>query len=84
MHGLISAVASARGTPASDDRRSPLSMSLAPRGTEIADRRGYVIYVAAEQVPNAMYRAWAEITKDGKRVERSGLVGPRFAQAEAA
>jgi len=84
MRGLNSAIASARGTSAPDDRRSPLSMSLAPRGTEIADRRGYVIYVAAEQVPNAMYRAWAEIMKDGKRVERSGLVGPRFAQAEAA
>jgi transposase len=84
MHGLNSAVASARGTPVPDDRRSPLSMSLAPRGTEIIDRRGYVIYVAAEQVPNAMYRAWAEIMKDGKRVERSGLVGPRFEQAEAA
>ncbi|MFC6313553.1 DUF6566 family protein, partial [Paraburkholderia dipogonis] len=84
MHGLDSAIASARGTSAPDDRRSPLSMSLAPRGTEIADRRGYVIYVAAEQVPSAMYRAWAEIMKDGKRVERSGLVGPRFAQAEAA
>ncbi|SEC42657.1 Putative transposase of IS4/5 family [Burkholderia sp. WP9] len=83
MHGLNSAIASARGTPAPDDRRSPLSMSLAPRGTEIADR-GYVIYVSAERVPNAMYRAWAEIMKDGKRVERSGLVGPRFEDAEAA
>jgi transposase len=89
MHGLNSAIASARATPAPDDgsgslSRASLSMGLAPRGTEIADRRGYVIYVAAEQVPNAMYRAWAEIMKDGKRVERSGLVGPRFAQAEAA
>ena len=43
-----------------------------------------MIYVAAEQVPNAMYRAWAEIMKDGKRVERSGLVGPRFEGADAA
>ncbi|WP_168793811.1 transposase [Paraburkholderia aromaticivorans] len=84
MHALDFAIASARGTSAPDDRRSPLSMSLAPRGTEIADRRGYVIYVSAEQVPNAMYRAWTEIMKDGKRVERSGLVGPRFAQAEVA
>ncbi len=83
MHGLNSAVATARATPAPDDRRSPLSLSLAPRGTEIADR-GYVIYVAAERVPNAMFRAWAEIMKDGKRVERSGLVGPRFADADAA
>ncbi len=64
--------------------RSPLSMSLAPRGTQVAERHGYLIYIAAEQVPNAMYRAWAEIMKDGKRVERSGLVGPRFADAAAA
>jgi transposase len=88
MHGLKSAVASARGTrapvAAPTEQRNPLSMSLAPRGAEIADRRGYLIYVAAEQVPNAMYRAWAEIMKDGKRVERSGLVGPRFADADAA
>ncbi|OAJ53378.1 transposase [Paraburkholderia ginsengiterrae] len=88
MHDLESAIASARGTPVPERRhpeqRSPLSMSLAPRGTEIADRRGYLIYVAAERVPNAMYRAWAEIMKDGKRVERSGLVGPRFAEADAA
>ncbi|RDK03880.1 transposase [Paraburkholderia lacunae] len=84
MDGMTSA-AIAEGQPQqSDDQRSPLSMSLAPRGTQVADRRGYMIYVVAEQVPNAMYRAWAEIMKDGKRVERSGLVGPRFAQAEAA
>ena len=82
MHGLNAAIASAC-VPALDDRRSPLSMSLAPRGTEIAER-GYVIYVAAEPVPNGMYRAWAEIMKDGKRVERSGLVGPRFAETASA
>ena len=61
-----------------------LPVLTASRNREIDDSRGYVIYVAAEQVPNAMYRAWAEIMKDGKRVERSGLVGPRFAQAGAA
>ncbi|WP_346778441.1 DUF6566 family protein [Paraburkholderia sp. Tr-20389] len=60
-------------------------MSLtAPRGLQVADRQGYVIYVAAEQVPNDKYRAWAEIMKDGKRVERSGLIGPRFSDADAA
>ena len=84
MHDLDSAIASARRTHQLEDQRSSLSMSLAPRGTQVADRRGYVIYVAAEQVPNAMYRAWAEIMKDGKRVERSGLVGPRFVEADAA
>ena len=31
-----------------------------------------------------MYRGRAEIMKDGRRVERSGLVGPRFADAHAA
>jgi transposase len=84
MHDLDLAIASARRSHPLDDQRNPLSTSLAPRGTEVADRHGYVIYVAAEQVPNAMYRAWAEIMKDGKRVERSGLVGPRFAEANAA
>jgi transposase len=67
-----------------DDQRNPLSASLAPRGTQVAERHGYVIYVVAEPVPHGMYRAWTEIMKDGKRVERSGLVGPRFAHAPAA
>jgi hypothetical protein len=31
-----------------------------------------------------MFRGWAEIVKDGSRVERSGLIGPRFASAEEA
>ncbi|WP_144143459.1 DUF6566 family protein [Paraburkholderia sp. BCC1884] len=84
MSGLTSAIESARATPAFDDQRNPLSMSLAPRGTQIDDARGYAIFVAAERVPNAMYRAWAEILKDGRRVERSGLVGPRFADADEA
>ncbi|RDJ99084.1 transposase [Paraburkholderia lacunae] len=52
--------------------------------SQITDRRGYVIHAAAEPVPGAMFRAWAEIVKDGKRVERSGLVGPRFADVESA
>ncbi|WP_369051503.1 transposase [Burkholderia gladioli] len=30
------------------------------------------------------YRAWAEIAQDGRRVERSGLIGPRFSDPEAA
>ena len=85
MHQLDLAIAAARGSHhIADDQRGPLSLSLAPRGTQVDDPRGYLIYVAAEQVPNAMYRAWAEIMKDGKRVERSGLVGPRFADSEEA
>ncbi|WP_233801343.1 transposase [Paraburkholderia sp. HP33-1] len=69
---------------AADEPRPSLSMSLAPRGMEVADSRGYVIYVLVEEVPGAMYRASAEIIRDGKRVERSGLVGPRFADAQHA
>ncbi|KAA1012124.1 transposase [Paraburkholderia panacisoli] len=84
MERLDAAIASARHPQAPDDQRKPLSMSLAPRGTQIAGPHGYLIYVVAEQVPNAMYRAWAEIMKDGQRVERSGLVGPRFTDAHAA
>jgi|GEM_PF-226988 len=84
MQGLDSAIASARGISGHALQRSPLSTSLAPRGRQVAERHGYLIYVAAERVPNAMYRAWAEIMKDGKRVERSGLVGPRFADADSA
>lgn len=88
MGHLDAAIAAARRAQlAPDDRRSvsrSLSMSLAPRGMQVAGPHDYVIYVVAEQVPNAMYRAWAEIMKDGKRVERSGLVGPRFAQASEA
>ncbi|MFM0716207.1 transposase [Paraburkholderia strydomiana] len=84
MGQLNSAIASARHAQAPDDQRSPLSLSLAPRGMQIAGPHGYLIYVVAEPVPNEMYRAWAEIMKDGKRVERSGLVGPRFADVHEA
>ncbi|MGH8778567.1 transposase [Paraburkholderia sp.] len=67
-----------------DCEHRPVWMNMSSRGMQIADQRGYVIYVAVEQVPNAMFRAWAEIMKDGHRVERSGLIGPRFMQADAA
>jgi hypothetical protein len=59
-------------------------MGMSSPGEQLADRRGYVIYVMAQSVPHEMYRAWAEIMKDGRRVERSGLVGPRFETPEAA
>ncbi|MGF6793279.1 transposase [Paraburkholderia sp. 35.1] len=71
-------------TVAVDDPRPSLTLGLAPRGMQVADSRGYLIYVVVEEVPNAMYRGWAEIIRDGKRVERSGLVGPRFADAQHA
>lgn len=64
---------------------APLWMNLAmPGGAQFDDERGYVIYVVAEQVASSMYRAWAEILRDGRRIERSGLIGPRFEDEEAA
>ncbi|CAG4920735.1 transposase [Paraburkholderia saeva] len=67
-----------------DGSRSAMRMGLSSHGTQFSDRRGYVIDVIAQPVPGDMYRAWAEIMKDGRRVERSGLVGPRFETPEAA
>jgi transposase len=89
---LVSASDPAAGTNGShhernmadEAARSPLWMGMSSPGEQLADRRGYVIYVMAQSVPHGMYRAWAEIMKDGRRVERSGLVGPRFETPEAA
>ncbi|KVE36253.1 transposase [Burkholderia sp. TSV86] len=46
--------------------------------------RGYTVYGGARPVRNLMYRAWAEIVQEDRRVERSGLIGPRFTDAESA
>ncbi|SMF99405.1 transposase [Burkholderia singularis] len=46
--------------------------------------RGYTVYGGARPVRNLMYRAWAEIVQVDRRVERSGLIGPRFTDAESA
>lgn len=51
---------------------------------QVETHRGYTIYGIAQPVQNLMYRAWAEIVLDDRRVERSGLVGPRFTDAEEA
>ena len=59
-----------------------------PQVEQIAEWRGYVVYLSVEtarsRTHRGMYRAAAEILKDGKRVERSGLVGPAFDDADAA
>ncbi|CAM2193054.1 Insertion element IS402-like domain-containing protein [Paraburkholderia kururiensis] len=64
--------------------RDPMWSSLPVQGEQLVDRRGYVIYAMAQPIPNRLYRAAAEIMRDGRRVERSGLVGPRFDDADAA
>ncbi|WP_321813248.1 MULTISPECIES: transposase [unclassified Paraburkholderia] len=55
---------------------------------QIAEWRGYVIHLNLEAARNrsqrGMYRAAVEILKDDKRVERSGLIGPAFDDADEA
>jgi transposase len=51
---------------------------------QVVERRGYVIHAAADPAPDESFRAWAEIVKNGGRIERSGLIGPRFADFETA
>jgi hypothetical protein len=59
-----------------------------PQAEQIAEWHGYVIHLSVEaarsRTHRGMYRAAAEILKDGRRVERSGLVGPAFDDADAA
>ncbi|MGI4812218.1 MAG: hypothetical protein ACRYG5_09270 [Janthinobacterium lividum] len=38
----------------------------------------YTVVPEAEVVSGGMFRSSAMITKDGRRLERSGLIGPRF------
>lgn len=51
------------------------------------DYRDHMIHASAQPVAKQMqltYRASAEIVKDGRRIERSGLIGPRFPDNESA
>jgi transposase len=57
-----------------DEAPLPFEPSITP----VTDVRGYSIYPIARSVSDGMYRGWAEIVKDGQRVERSGLIGPRY------
>ncbi|SET34941.1 Transposase [Burkholderia cepacia] len=60
------------------------SASFAAAEPQVDEYRGYTIRGIAQPVQNLMYRAWAEISQDERRVERSGLIGPRFTDAEEA
>ncbi|WP_186137113.1 transposase [Burkholderia gladioli] len=62
----------------------PVSVRFATVAPQSEPYRGYTLYGTAQPVQNMMYRAWAEIAQDGRRVERSGLIGPRFSDPEAA
>ncbi|KQR85497.1 hypothetical protein ASG35_27320 [Burkholderia sp. Leaf177] len=62
----------------------PVPMAFEPDCTPVHDGHGYTIYAIARPVAGSMFRGWAEIVKDGRRVERSGLIGPRYGNAEEA
>jgi transposase len=73
-----------RPTAQDNEQRSSMLQSLVRSSTEFDDQRGYVICAGFEQLSNGTYRAWSEIMKDRRRVERSGLIGPRFPDGDAA
>jgi transposase len=54
------------------------------RVTAFSGEGGLVIHAGIEELPNRLFRAWAEILKGNIRIERSGLIGPRFESADAA
>ncbi|WP_246024881.1 transposase [Paraburkholderia dinghuensis] len=64
--------------------RSTLWTSDGMQSVQIAEWRGYAINLTVQPVRNRMYRASVEILKDGQRVERSGLIGPRFQDRDSA
>ncbi|MCA3859035.1 MAG: transposase, partial [Burkholderia sp.] len=71
------------GAPATELRHAHASSaSFAAAEPQTDEYRGYTISGIAQPVQNLMYRAWAEIAQDDRRVERSGLIGPRFTDAE--
>ena len=61
-----------------------LPMAFEPDCAPVHDGHGYAIYAIARPVAGSMFRGWAEIVKDGRRVERSGLIGPRYENSQEA
>lgn len=64
--------------------RSALWTRDGMQSVQIAEWRGYVVNLTIQPVRNRMYRAAVEILKDSRRVERSGLIGPRFQDRDSA
>lgn len=54
------------------------------QSVQVAEWRGFVMNVTVQPVRNRMYRAAVEILKDGRRIERSGLIGPPFQDRDTA
>jgi transposase len=64
-------------------RRAP-GVGGTPQSVQVAEWRGFEMNLTVQPVRNRMYRAAVEILKDGKRVERSGLIGPPFQDRDSA
>ncbi len=76
-----------QAAPTDDDAagtRSAVWISGAARRTEVAEWRGHTMHLAVESDAEHKYRASVEILRDGRRVERSGLVGPPLDDRDAA
>ncbi|WP_052420838.1 transposase [Paraburkholderia ferrariae] len=72
--------AAARRVPGRDHGGVPQSA----QSVQVAEWHGYVMHLTVQPVRNRMYRAAVEIHKDGKRLERSGLIGPPFQDRDGA
>ncbi|WP_146009994.1 transposase [Burkholderia sp. WAC0059] len=62
----------------------PLWSGAAAQSVQVAEWRGYLMKLVVQPVRNRMFRSAVEILRDGQRLERSGLVGPPFADRESA
>ncbi|CAG9203127.1 conserved hypothetical protein [Paraburkholderia tropica] len=67
-----------------DGDTGPLWTNAIVEATQIAEWGGYAMHLSVETSRNNMYRAAVEILKEGKRLERSGLIGPPFEDADSA
>ncbi|HEY4805888.1 MAG TPA: transposase [Paraburkholderia sp.] len=68
-----------------DEHATTHRRAHAPGGAvQVAEWRGYTMSLTVQPVRNRMFRGAVEILKDGKRLERSGLIGPPFQDREAA
>jgi len=76
--------ASYREAPLVAAREDDTPMPFDPCCAPVHDGRGYSIYAIARPVADGMFRGWAEIIREGRRVERSGLIGPRHANPDEA
>lgn len=63
-----------------EERMVPPNSELSPGGaTQVTEWRGFVLNLTVQPVRNRMFRAAVEIVnEEGKRMERSGLIGPPF------